>query len=314
VKGGVILFRGNGTAARRYLEADRSQADDYYLQGGTVLASFTISDASGAVIAGAGLGPEQYAAWVDWTHPLTGEQMGTPRLPGEGRQGSPRFAEMVVNAPKSLSIAAALHPDVSDALDAAQADAVGEIRRWLAQHSVTRVGPRGAQEVVPVEQLQTVAVVHHTTRAGDPHRHVHFQIGTRVQAAGVWRALDTAALFKQQGAIRALGTAVIAAHPGLAEVLDRHGLTLDPATGEVAELAPFNQAMSKRSAQVHRNLARIEAEWQQAHPGETRGRSCAHGCKGRRGRMSDRTRSPRRWAARKRGGPSLPRPGMTPRR
>jgi hypothetical protein len=271
VKGGVILFRGDGTAARRYLEADRSQADDYYLQGGTTLAAFTITDATGAAVAEAGLDPEQYAAWVDWTHPLTGESMGIPRLPGEGRQGSPRFAEMVVNAPKSLSIAAALHPEVSEALDAAQADAVGEIRRWLAQHSVTRVGPRGGQEVVPVEQLQTVAVVHHTSRAGDPHRHVHFQIGTRVKAAGAWRALDTAALFKQQGAIRALGTAVIAAHPGLAEVLDRHGLTLDPVSGEVVELAPFNQATSKRAAQVERNLTRLEAEWQQAHPGETPG-------------------------------------------
>ena len=77
--------------------------------------------------------------------------MGTPRQAGEGRQGSPRFAEMVVNAPKSLSIAAALHPEVSEASDAAQRDAIGEIRRWLGQHSVTRVGPRGRQEVVPVE-------------------------------------------------------------------------------------------------------------------------------------------------------------------
>ena len=67
--------------------------------------------------------------------------MGPPRLPGDGRRGSPRFAEMVVNVPKSLSIAAALHPEVSEALDAAQCDAVAEIRAWLAQHSVTRVGP-----------------------------------------------------------------------------------------------------------------------------------------------------------------------------
>jgi hypothetical protein len=70
---------------------------------------------------------------------------------------------VVVNTPKSLSIAAALHLEVSDALDAAQQNAVAAIRRWLAQHSVTRVGPRGAQEVVPVEQVQT-AVSHRTTR------------------------------------------------------------------------------------------------------------------------------------------------------
>ncbi len=274
MKGGVILFRGTGTAARRYLESDRSRADDYYLEHGTTVATFTISDGKGEVRATAELGAESYAGWVDWIDPMTGGSMGKPRLPGEEgstKHGSPRFAEMVVNAPKSLSVAAALHPDVSDALDAAQADAVAEIRRFLALHSVTRVGPRGRQEVVPVERLQTVAVGHRTSRAGDPHRHVHFQIGTRVWAAGTWRGLDTAALFKQQGAIRALGTAVLAAHPALAGALDVHGLTLDPVTGEVTELETLNIVMSKRGAQVEKNLVELEAAWEGAHPGQEPG-------------------------------------------
>ena len=269
--GGVILFRGTGADARRYVEADRSRADDYYLGADASVAAFTALDNVGNVTAALGLDPEAYAAWVDWVNPVTGESMGTPRLPGVGKQGSPRFAEMVVNAPKSLSIAAALHPEVSAVLDRAQQDAVAEIQAWLALHSVTRVGPRGRQEVVPVQQLQTVAVSHRTSRAGDPHRHIHFQIGTRVWAAGKWRALDTAALFRQQGAIRALGTAVIAAHPELAEVLDRHGLTLDPVSGEVVELERFNGVMSKRGEQVRRHLERFEAEWEAAHPGETVG-------------------------------------------
>ena len=271
MKGGVILFRGSGADARRYLESDRSRADEYYLEGGTSLAEFSVVDGKGAVIGEGALTPGQYAQWVDWVNPLTGESMGRPRQAGEGRQGSPRFAEMVINAPKSLSIAAALHPEVSAALDMAQKDAMTEIRSWLGQHSVTRIGPRGKQELVPVEQLETVSVVHKTSRAGDPHRHIHFQIGTRVWAAGTWRGLDTAALFKQQGAIRALGTAVIAAHPQLAVVLDTHGLTLDPVTGEVAELLPYNAVMSKRGAQVARNLAQFEADWRAAHPGQQPG-------------------------------------------
>lgn len=271
MKGGVILFRGTGADVRRYLESDRSLADDYYLEGGTALAEFSAVNAAGEVVGEVGLTPEEYASWVNWINPLTGESMGKPRLAGEAKQGSPRFAEMVVNAPKSLSVADALHPEVSEALDAAQKDAVAEIRRWLGQHSVTRIGPRGKQEVVPVEQLETVSVVHHTSRAGDPHRHIHFQIGTRVWAADGWRGLDTAALFRQQGAIRALGTAVIAAHPQLAQALDAHGLTLDPVTGEVAELEPYNALMSKRSAQVQRNLARFEKDWRAAHPGEEPG-------------------------------------------
>lgn len=87
------------------------------------------------------------------------------------------------------------------------------------------------------------------------------------ESGAVW----TAALFKQQGAVRALGTAIIAAHPRLAAVLDKLGLTLDPVTGEVAELEPFNAALSKRGAQVERNLAAFEAEWEAAHPGEEPG-------------------------------------------
>ncbi|MGB7383138.1 MAG: MobF family relaxase [Rhodococcus sp. (in: high G+C Gram-positive bacteria)] len=253
MKGGVIQFRGSGADARRYLESDRSRADEYFLEGGAALAEFAVVDGKGVVIGEGVLAPDEYAQWVDWINPLTGESMGKPRLPGEGRRGSPRFAEMVVNAPKSLSVAAALHPEVSEALDAAQRDAMGEIQRWFGQHSVTRLGPRGKQEVVPVDQLETVSVIHKTSRAGDPHRHIHFQIGTRVWAAGGWRGLDTAALFKQQGALRALGTAVIAAHPQLAVVLDAHGLTLDPVTGEVVELRPFNTLMSKRGEQVARN-------------------------------------------------------------
>ena len=104
-------------------------------------------DGEGVVIGEGALSPDDYAQWVDWINPLTGESMGKPRLPGEGRLGSPRFAEMVVNTPKSLSIAAALHPEVSEALDVAQRDAMGEMRRWFGQHSVTRVGPRGKQEL-----------------------------------------------------------------------------------------------------------------------------------------------------------------------
>ena len=273
MQGGVKPFRGSGADARRYVESDRSTEDDYYLNADATFAAWTLSDAHGQVTATATLEPDTYAAWVDWTHPLTSESMGTPQLPGEGRKGSPRFQELIVNAPKSLSIAAALHPDVSEALDRAQADAADEIRRYLALHATTRVGPRGLQEVVPVEGLQTVGIVHHTSRAGDPHRHIHFQIGTRVRAAGAWRGLDGVALFKMQGTLRAIGTAIITAHPELAATLDGHGLTLDPETGEVIELEPYNAWMSKRGAQVEANLTRLTAEWEAGHPGETMSRT-----------------------------------------
>ncbi|MDR0594846.1 MAG: AAA family ATPase [Bifidobacteriaceae bacterium] len=271
VKGGVILFHGSGAAARRYVEADRSRADEYYLGADDAVAEYAVLDGRGEVTATRSLTADEYEGWVDWINPDTGESVGTPRAATEGTKGSPLFAEMTICAAKSLSVAAALHPEVSEALDAAQQDALAEIRRWLGQHSVTRVGPRGAREVVPIESMQVVGIRHKTSRAGDPHRHIHMQVSTRILAAGKWRALDTAALFKQQGAIRALGTAVIAAHPQLAQTLAAHGLTMNPASGEVVELEPFNGVMSKRSAQIRRNLERLEAEWEAAHPGEELG-------------------------------------------
>ncbi|WP_225732782.1 MobF family relaxase [Pseudoclavibacter sp. CFCC 11306] len=271
MKGGVIMFRGTGAAARRYVEADRSRADEYYLGADNAVAEYTVLDARGEVTATRSLTAVEYEGWVDWTEPITGESRGTPRKPGERSKGSPLFAEMTINAPKSLSVAAALQPEVSAALDQAQQDALAEIQWWLGQHSVTRVGPRDAREVLPIERMQVVGIRHKTSRAGDPHRHIHMQIGTRVWVAGRWRALDTAALFKQQSAIRALGTAVIAAHPHLAQTLAEHGLTLDPVSGEVVELQPFNGVTSKRSAQIRRNLDRLEVDWEADHPGEALG-------------------------------------------
>ena len=52
-----------------------------------------------------------------------------------------RFVEVVVNGPKSWSLAASLHPEISAAFDAAQERAAIEVIAWLAEHSTTRVGP-----------------------------------------------------------------------------------------------------------------------------------------------------------------------------
>jgi len=84
-----------------------------------------------------------------------------------------RFVEVTVNGPKTWSLAAALHPEISAALDEAQDRAAVEIVDWVAQHATTRVGPRGRQVQVPVEQIEAAVIRHYTSRAGDPHRHLH---------------------------------------------------------------------------------------------------------------------------------------------
>ena len=113
-----------------------------------------------------------YEAWVAGVDPVTGVPKG--RLRRDDR--AVRFVEVVVNGPKSWSLAAELHPDISRAYDVAQQRAATQIIGWLAEHATSRVGPRGAQVQVPVAEIEAVTVAHHTSRAGDPHRHVHLQI------------------------------------------------------------------------------------------------------------------------------------------
>src|SRR3954466_7819792 len=136
--GGMKVYAGSPTAARQYLEADRGRADDYYLTEGAGLARRFIATA-GRVEELAPLMGETYETWVAGQDPDTGAPRG--RLRTDER--AVRFVEMVVNGPKSWSLAAAVHPDVAAAYDAAQDRAAVEIIGWLAGHAPTRIGPPG---------------------------------------------------------------------------------------------------------------------------------------------------------------------------
>lgn len=271
-----MFFRGAGAAARAYLESDHSHADEYYLEGGGAVATWTALDVDGLDLSTAALDGTDYQAWVDWKDPTTGAERGIPRdevrvrVDGEVRitPSSPRFVEMTVNCDKSLSVAAALDPSVSTALDAAQAAAAEAMNTYMARHSVTRVGPRGAQRFVPVERLESVSVVHRSSRAGDPHRHVHVQWNTRVFAEGKWRGLHTAATLKQQGALRGVGEAAINSHPELRRALAAAGFEFDAESGTVANLGQQAKTMSKRAQQIDSNVLRFEAEWRVTNPGQ----------------------------------------------
>ena len=102
-----------------------------------------------------------------------------------------RFVEITVNGPNPWSLAAALHPEVAAAYDAAQDRAAEQVIGWVSEHATTRVGPRGRQVQVPVEQIEAAVVRHYTSRAGDPHRHLHLQVNARVFAKGQWRVAGT---------------------------------------------------------------------------------------------------------------------------
>jgi len=274
MRGGLVFFRGAGAAARAYLESDHSHADEYYLADAGAVADWTAWDSSGQEQRTAALDGTQYQAWVDWLDPESGAERGIPRDETRiNRNGeivvnpaSPRFVEMTVNCDKSLSVAAALDPQVSAALDDAQAAAGETMNRYMAQNSVTRIGARGQQRLVPVERIESVSVVHRSSRAGDPHRHVHVQWNTRVFAEGKWRGLHTAATLKQQGALRGVGEAAINSDMRLRTALADAGFAFDPNTGKVTNLEQQARAMSKRANQIQGNITRFEAEWRKEHP------------------------------------------------
>jgi exodeoxyribonuclease V alpha subunit len=260
--GGVKVYRGGPAAARNYVEADRSRADDYYLAEGTGVARRYAAGPDRPVVELASLTGDGYEAWVAGLDPESGEPRGRLRADAN----AVRFVEVVVNGPKSWSLAAELHPDVAAAYEKAQDRAAGQIIGWLGQHATTRVGPRGGQVAVPVAVLEAVTVRHYTSRAGDPHRHVHLQVNARVFAAGKWRALDTVAFRDSIAALNGIGHAAVACDPEFRAALTAHGYTLNEA-GEIEQLASFVGAFSKRAAQIAGLLDRYEAQWRTDHPG-----------------------------------------------
>src|SRR5215203_64367 len=250
--GGMKVYVGDPAAARAYVEADRGRADDYYLAEGSGFARrFAATD--GRVAELAPLTGDGYETWVAGRDPDTGEPRG--QLRGDDR--AVRFVEVVVNGPKSWSLAAALHPDIAAAYDAAQDRAAEQIIAWLSQHATTRVGPRGGQVQVPVQVAEAVTVAHYTSRAGDPHRHLHLQINARVFAAGKWRGLHTVGVRDFLAAINGIGHAAVACDPQFRTALAAHGYALNT-NGEIRQLANFVGAFSGRAAQIARNIDTYE--------------------------------------------------------
>src|SRR5215212_6889734 len=263
--GGMKVYAGAPAAARHYAEADRGRADDYYLAEGTGFAR-RYAAADGRVTELAPLTGDTYETWVAGRDPATGEPRGQLRTD----EHAVRFAEVVVNGPKTWSLAAALHPDIAQAYEAAQDRAANQIITWLSEHATTRVGPRGGQVQVPVEALEAATVRHYTSRAQDPHWHLHLQLLSRVFAEDKWRGLHTVGIRDFLGAINGIGHAAMACDPELNAAFARNGYRKD-ATGEILELAEYAGPFSARHAQITRNVDRYKREWTAAHPGESPG-------------------------------------------
>ena len=77
-------------------------------------------------------------------------------------------------AAEKLSIAAEAWDDVSAALDAAMDPVGAEMGPWLARTPSPRVRVDGVDRSVHVDSVEVATVRHCTSRAGDPHWHMHY--------------------------------------------------------------------------------------------------------------------------------------------
>ena len=96
----------------------------------------------------------------------------------------------------------------ADEIEAALMDAAREAVAWLERHATyTRTGHHSARtgEWRDGDGLVASVFLHHISRDGDPHLHVHIAIWNRVQRADradeKWRTLDSRSLHNQRLAV-----------------------------------------------------------------------------------------------------------------
>ncbi len=274
---------GPGRAALSYFKntcTGQEHAGAYHVEHGQLVAEVDSWRAGARVGATRGLGDEQFLQWLSGVDPATGEVKGQIRG-SDGPRAAGRYTEKVVNNPKTLSIVASQNPAVAAALDALLDAQAAAIAGYVSRVAVVRKGPAGGQVEVGGVTVETARVTHATSREGDPHAHVHLLVNTRAQLPdGSWGAVHTRSLWKHGPAINALAQQVLLTDETFRAVLAEQGFTLG-ADGEIDQARDAVDLMSKRSAVIDANRARIEAAWHAAHPGEVASESVRNGWKDR---------------------------------
>jgi exodeoxyribonuclease V alpha subunit len=260
------FYRGSGKGAAKYFDEGHRGAEAYYSDEGRVAVEIDAWRAGERVGTTVLAEPGDLVKWVEGIDPATGEVKGWIRSGGADRQPL-RFVEVVVNNPKSLSIVASQDPVVAAVFDRVLDRQADEIAKYLSQVAVTRTGPRGHQVEVGGLRVETARVRHLTSREGDPHRHVHLMLNTRVLAPdGTWRGLHSAAIRQHIRAINERGSRIVLSDRELREVLAERGYTLG-GDGEVDQARDAVAALSKRTVLVADARDALEAEWRAEHPG-----------------------------------------------
>ncbi len=159
----------------------------------------------------------------------------------------------------------------ADEIEAALLDAAREAVAWLERHATyTRTGHHSARtgEWRDGDGLVASVFLHHISRDGDPHLHVHIAIWNRVQRAdgadGKWRTLDSRGLHNQRLAVAPVTDRIVETR------LSALGYAMVPrADGNGAEVGGVSQDVmdlfSSRSRALTPELKALIGQYQTIH-------------------------------------------------
>lgn len=200
--------------------------------------------------------------WLTGHDPITGEERGHQRL----RPDADLLLDGTLNHPKSYSLAALLHPELASEFEALQ-DRLRDRILVMWQTELNARRGHGGLIREEITRIEVVELQHRRSRALDPHIHRHLWLNIKVLGAdGNWSNLDSRVAMKLHTVVNAEGELAGRTDPAWIAALARHGYTLDD-TGEIAELAGGVRPVSRRSAQIETNRARLIGEWSAAHGG-----------------------------------------------
>ncbi|MEV8266229.1 AAA family ATPase [Microbacterium sp. NPDC076911] len=219
------------------------------------------------IVASGRIGSDQLTAgglrvWITGHDPITGEERGRSRLSPD----ADLLLDGTINHPKTYSVAALLNPELAAEFEALQ-DRLRDriLLTWQTELNARR-GHNGLIRE-DVARIEVVELQHRRSRALDPHIHRHLWLNIKVLGTdGRWTNLDSRFAMKLHTVINAEGELAARTDPAWIAALARHGYTLDGA-GEIAELASAVRPLSRRSAQIETNRARLIADWSATNSG-----------------------------------------------
>ena len=256
----AIAYALEGTCDAHHSRTSGAEALESY-------AAASESTVTRFIVASGRIGSDQLTAgglrvWLTGHAPVTGEERGHQRLSPD----ADLLLDGTLNHPKSYSVAALLHPELAVEFEALQ-DRLRDriLLTWQSELNARRGHDGVFRE--DITRIEVVELQHRRSRAFDPHIHRHLWLNIKVLGAdGKWSNVDSRVAMRLHTVINAEGELAARTDPAWIAALARHGYTLNDA-GEIDELAGAVRPLSRRSAQIEANRARMIAEWSAAHGG-----------------------------------------------